>query len=297
MFSYTVCILILKVRRINNACNFHIHTSARIIFYTNMLLSIISIALLCLITTTDSLTVCPTMRSAANFTVVAASAISNTGFTVINGNLAISPSVALTGFNPPGVINGVTELGTGIALQAQQDATTAYNELRSIPLTAQMTGVDLAGKILAPGVYKFDSAAGIYSPAGILTLNGTGIYIFQVGSTLITSANSEVRLINGVKAGCIFWQIGSSATLGQYSLFIGNILAYASVEFAINVTYYGNIYAQTAAVSFNADTVTHQLSCDVCQTISNSIPGSMNCNSSLNIMLYISIMFFILLLK
>ncbi|UJR12679.1 hypothetical protein I4U23_016853 [Adineta vaga] len=204
------------------------------------------------------------MRSAANYTVIAASAVSNTGFTIINGNLAISPSIALTGFNPLGVINGVTELGTGAALQAQQDVTTAYNDLRNLPLTAQMTGIDLAGKTLTPGVYKFNSAAGIYSPAGILTLDGPGIYVFQIGSTLITSANSEIRLINGAKAGCIFWQVGSSATLGQQSLFIGNILAYASVQCSININYYGHIYAQTAAVSFNADTVTKQMSCDVC---------------------------------
>jgi hypothetical protein len=196
--------------------------------------------------------------------VIAASSVSNTGSTTINGNLAISPSISLTGFNPPGVINGVTKLGNGVALQAQKDVTSAYTYLKSVPLTAQLTGVDLAGKTLGPGVYKFDSSSGIDTPAGILTLNGAGTYVFQIGSALKTSANSKIRLINGAQAGCIFWQVGSSATLGQNSLFVGNILAYASVKFANGVTCNGSVYARTAAVSFIAATVNGQSTCNVC---------------------------------
>jgi hypothetical protein len=242
--------------------------------------------LLSLFVTTNNVMICPTLRSAVNFTVVAGSAVSNTGFTIINGNLAISPSVSLTGFNPTGIINGITELGTGTALQAQQDVTSAYNDLKSAPLTAQMTGVDLAGKTLTAGVYKFDSAAGIDTPAGILILNGAGIYIFQVGSALTTSANSEIQLINGATPNCIFWQVGSSATLGQYSRFVGNILAYASVGFAIGVTYNGSVYAK-AAVSFISDTVTGQMSCNVCQIVPDSVQGRVSRNLSQNIPLYI----------
>lgn len=220
--------------------------------------------LLCLAVAMTNAIICPTLKSAAQFTVIAASSVSNTGPTVINGNLAMSPSISLTGFNPPGVIHGVTKLGNGIALHAQKDLTSAYNYLKSAPVTAQMTGVDLAGKTLGPGVYKFDSAAGIDMSAGILTLSGAGTYIFQIGSALKTSANSEIRLINGAKAGCIFWQVGSSATLGQNSVFVGNILAYASVKFANGVTCNGSVYARTAAVSFIATTVNGQSSCNVC---------------------------------
>jgi hypothetical protein len=242
-----------------------------------MLPSLLLTVLLCLTATTNNAMICPTLRSAANFTVIAGSAVSNTGLTVINGNLAISPSVSLTGFNPTGVINGIIELGTATALQAQRDVTTAYNDLKSLPLTAQMTGIDLSGKTLQPGVYKFDSAAGIDTPAGILTLDGTGIYIFQVGSALTTTTNSEIRTINGAKAGCIFWLVGSSATIGQYSRFVGNILAYASVGFATGVTYTGSIYAQTAAVSFNADTVTGPMNCDVCLSrLSRNLPQNIH---------------------
>lgn len=258
-----------------------------------MLSSVTLTILLCLATTTNNVLICPMLRSADNFTVIAASAVSNNGFTIIYGNLAISPSVSLTGFNPTGVINGTTELGTAIALQAQKDVLSAYNYLKGMPLTAQMTGVDLAGKTLEPGIYKFDSAAGIDIPAGILTLNGTGIYIFQVGSALTTSANSEIRLTNGAKIGCIFWQVGSSATLGQYSRFVGNILAYASVGLASGVVYNGSIYAQTAAISFIADTVTKQTSCDVCQIMPDSIQSRLKRNLPQNILLSIVTMLFI----
>jgi hypothetical protein len=229
-----------------------------------MALSLSFRVLLFLAVATTDANICPHLRSAARFTVIAASSVSNTGSTTINGNLAISPSISLTGFDPPGVINGVTKLGNGVALQAQKDVTSAYNYLKSVPLTAQLTGVDLAGKTLGPGVYKFDSSAGIDTPAGILTLNGAGTYIFQIGSALKTSANSKIRVINGAQAGCIFWQVGSSATLGQNSLFVGTILAYASVRLANGITYNGSIYAQTAAISFIADTVTGQSSCNMC---------------------------------
>uniref|UniRef100_A0AAU7VFE0 Ice-binding family protein n=1 Tax=Adineta environmental sample TaxID=1193592 RepID=A0AAU7VFE0_9BILA len=229
-----------------------------------MALSVTVHVLLCLAVVNTNAKNCPPLGSAAQFTVIAASSVSSTGFTVINGNVAMSPSIALTGFHARGVINGVTTLGTGIALQAQKDVTSAYNYLKHAPLTARMTGVDLAGQILGPGVYKFNSAAGIDTPAGVLTLSGAGTYIFQVGSALMTSTDSRIRLVNGAKAGCIFWQVGSSATLGLNSVFVGNILAYASVMFSRGVTYNGSIYARTAAVSFISDTVTPQKSCNVC---------------------------------
>ena len=229
-----------------------------------MVLSVTLRVLLCLAITAADVIVCPKLRSAANFSVVAASSVSNSGLTTINGNLGISPSVALTGFNPAGVIHGITELGTGVALQAQKDITIAYNDCQGAPLTAQMTGVDLSGKTLGPGVYKFDSTAGIDTPAGILTLNGNGIYIFQIGSALATSGNSEIRLINGAKASCIFWQVGSSASLGHHSIFAGNIIAYASVNLATAAIVNGSIYARTAAISFIENTVTGQASCDLC---------------------------------
>jgi hypothetical protein len=261
-----------------------------------MLQNVIFIVLLCLVITTNSAVICPNLRSAANFTVVAGSAVTNTGFTVINGNLAISPSISLTGFNSSGVIYGSSELGTGVALQVQKDVISAYNDFKGASFTTLMTGVDLTGKTLGSGVYKFDSTAGISTPAGILTLNGTGIYIFQVGSALTTSTNSEIRLINGAKPGCIFWQVGSSATLGQYSIFVGNILASASVGLGTNVAYTGSVYAQ-ALISFISDTVTGQSSCDLCEIIPDSVLGRVSRNLPQNILLYISTMLIVILFR
>ncbi|CAF1225544.1 unnamed protein product [Adineta steineri] len=229
-----------------------------------MALSITFHVLLCFAVATTNAKNCPNLGTASQFTVIAASSVSSTGSTVINGNVAMSPSIALTGFYPFGSISGFTTLGTDIALQAQKDVASAYNYLKHAKPTAQMTGVDLTGKTLAPGVYKFNSAAGIDTPAGVLTLSGAGTYIFQVGSALKTSTGSKIQLINGAKAGCVFWQIGSSATLGLSSHFVGNILAYASVKFSNGIIYDGSIYAQTAAVSFIADIVTPQESCDMC---------------------------------
>lgn len=220
--------------------------------------------LLCLILAATNASICPTLKSAANFTVIASSTVSNVGITIINGNLAISPSISMTGFTPPGVIKGITQLGNAIAQQAQKDVASAQIYLKAAPLTSLMTGMDLTGKTLGPGVYKFASTAAINTAGGILTLNGAGVYIFQVGSALLTADNSEIRVINGAKAGCVYWQVGSSATLGQNSRFVGNLLAYASVKCAKGIAFNGSIYAQTAAVSFIAATVTGQASCKAC---------------------------------
>jgi hypothetical protein len=126
-----------------------------------------------------------------------------------------------------------------------------------------LSGINLAGQTLATGVYKFTSTAGI-SAAGISTLNGTGIYIFQVGSAITTGAGAKIVLTGGTKAGCIYWQVGSSGTHGASSTFIGNILAYASVTFRSSVTYEGSVYAQTGDVTLIDDAITHMPKCTAC---------------------------------
>ncbi|CAF1629078.1 unnamed protein product, partial [Didymodactylos carnosus] len=163
--------------------------------------------------------VCPSLGSAAPFAVIAGSKVSNAGLSYITGNLAMSPSIALTGFSIiPGIVGyiyGKNELGTPTALQAQKDVTIAFNECANAPVTKQMTGMEMAGLTLSPGVYKWDAAASLSLPLGILTLNGSGVYIFQIGSALSTSFGSRIILINGATPGCVFWQVGSSATLGS----------------------------------------------------------------------------------
>ncbi|CAF4585740.1 unnamed protein product [Rotaria socialis] len=135
--------------------------------------------------------------------------------------LAISPSSSLTGFNPLGVITGHTELST--AAQEQTDATLAYNQLMSTPYIVDMIGIDLAGKTLGSGVYKLSPTT--MNLIGILTFNGKGICILQVGTSIITGANFQVLAINEATAGCVFWQVGNSFTFDASSQFLGNIFA------------------------------------------------------------------------
>ena len=147
--------------------------------------------LLCLAVTTANPIVCPNLGSAANFTIVAYSGITNTGPSVIKGNLAVYPIASVTGFTSLS-IKGSTQLASQIAAQAQVDQTSAYGYCKGVPYTVDMTGIDLAGKTLTPGVYKFASTAGI-TAAGVLTLKGAGIYIFQVGSAITTGASCSNR--------------------------------------------------------------------------------------------------------
>jgi hypothetical protein len=206
--------------------------------------------------------ICPNLGTATNFVVIAGNSVTNVDNTVITGNLSISPGTTLTGFNPPGVITGITLLGTAIAQQAQNDTITAYNQLAGANLTATMTGTDLGGLTLGPGVYKFASTAGI--SAGILTLNGSGIYIFQIGTGITTATGTQVLLTNGASASCVYWQIGSSATLGSNSYFAGNILAYASIWLVTGVTVDGGLYARTGDVTLISNIVNSVAVCNAC---------------------------------
>jgi hypothetical protein len=165
----------------------------------------------------------------------------------------------VTGF-PPGNATGGIEVATTAAKQAQLDETSAYTYCKGLSYTKLLTGTDLAGQTLAPGVYKFASTAAI-AAGGTLTLNGTGVYIFQVGSGITTGAGCQIVLKGGAKAGCIFWQVGSSVTHGASSTFIGTILAYASVTFGAGVTYEGSVFAQTGTITLSDDTITQQPSC------------------------------------
>ncbi len=130
----------------------------------------------------------PNLGTALNFTVLAGSTVTNTGPSVITGNLGLDPGSSVTGF-PPGTVTGVQHISDAVALQAKNDLSTAYTEAANAPVTTDMTGLNLGGKNLTPGVYKFDSSAQLTGP---LTLSGNGIYIFQIGSTLTTASNSVV---------------------------------------------------------------------------------------------------------
>jgi hypothetical protein len=218
--------------------------------------------LLCLAVTAATAAVCPNLKTAANFAIVAYSGVTNVASTVITGNVAVYPIASVTGFLP-GTITTCPALATPAAGQAQTDATAAYTYCKGLPYTKDLTTTPLAGLTLTPGVYKFASTA-ILAAGGVLTLNGKGIYIFQVGSAITTGAGAKIVVKGGATAGCIYWQVGSSVTHGASSTFLGNILAYASVTFGSSVTYDGSIYAQTGDVTLIADTVTIQPKCNAC---------------------------------
>ena len=194
-----------------------------------------------------------TLGSADSFAVLGASAVTSAGGvgTVINGDLGVSPSAAISGF-PPGIVNGTIHDNDGVAATAQANALTAYNNLEGLAYILDLSGQDLGTLVITPGVYKFDSSAQL---TGIVTLNGNGLFIFQIGSTITTATGSSVLLINGAQADNVFWQVGSSATIGTDTSFVGTILADASIGLNTGASLYGRALALTAAVTLDGDNV------------------------------------------
>jgi hypothetical protein len=180
----------------------------------------------------------PRLGSAGNYAVMGAQAITNTGPTVVNGNLAISPggSSSVTGFLP-GVVTGEKDMANADAVLAHTDLVRAYNDAAGETTTVSLTGTDLGGLTLTPGTYTFASSAQL---TGTLTLDGQGdtnaTFIFQIGSTLTTASASTVELINGAGACAVFWQVASSATLGTTTDFQGTIMAMTSITMNTGAT-------------------------------------------------------------
>jgi hypothetical protein len=197
------------------------------------------------------------LGTADAFAVLAGTTVTNTGPTVVNGDLGVSPGAAIVGF-PPGVVNGNVHSADATAAQAQLDLTTAYNNAAGQPTTATIP-TQLGGATLGPGVY--DSAAGDFDITGTLTLDGQGdpnaIFIFKTASTLVTAAgNSQVDLVNGARSCNVFWQVGSSATLGTNTVFRGNILALTSITATTGAVVDGRLLARNGAVTLDTNTVT-----------------------------------------
>lgn len=196
------------------------------------------------------------LGTATSFAVLAASTVTNTGPTVISGDLGVSPGGAVTGFPPGTVSNGTIHAANAVAMQAQSDLTTAYNDAAGRTADVTVTA-DLGGQVLGPGVYRGATTLGL---TGTLTLDAQGdagaVFIFQAGSTLTTASASSVVLVNGADACNVFWQIGESATLGTFSTFVGTIMAQASITATTGVTVTGRLLARAAAVTLDSNTVT-----------------------------------------
>lgn len=199
------------------------------------------------------------------FSILGATTVTNTGSSVINGDLGVSPGTAVTGF-PPGTVNGTIYAGVEPAGTAQAQAATRYTQL-SAPATAcevNLTGVDLGGRTLAPGVYCFNTGAAL---TGTLVLDGQGdpnaTFVFQIGSTITTAPNSAVLLTGGATSNNVNWQVGSSATFGVETAFQGNVYALASVTMNTGANLIGRLVALNGAVTLDTNIVTGVNACPV----------------------------------
>jgi LPXTG-site transpeptidase (sortase) family protein len=188
--------------------------------------------------------------------------VTNTGPTVLNGHLGLHPGTSVTGF-PPGSVNGTKYIADGVALQAKNDATTAYNDLFGQLCDSDLTGQDLGGLTLTPGVYCFDSSAIL---TGNLVLDAQGdpnaVWVFKMGSSLTTQSGSSVTYQNsGAVPLCnVYWQVGSSATLGTGSGFIGTIIAAHDITLTTSATVAGRVLAlgvsADGAVTLDSNVIT-----------------------------------------
>ncbi len=194
----------------------------------------------------------PSLGTAAGFVGLAFSTFTNTGSGIYVGNVGTYPGTSITGF-PPGTVRGGTIYHAGsVPRQAQIDANGAYNDLAGETCDTNLTGQDLGGMTLTPGVYCFDTSAQL---TGVLTLTGTitDVWVFQTGSTLTTASAASVVLSNGCQFNNVFWQIGSSATLGTGTRFHGNIIADASISLNTGASLMGRALALHGAVTMDTN--------------------------------------------
>ena len=194
------------------------------------------------------------LATASPFVVLAGSTATNTGPSVLNGDLGVAPGTALTGFGLPAVVNGATHANDAVARQAQADLTTAYDIAAGQPVSPGnvLTGTDLGNRTLSAGAYRYDTSAQL---TGQLTLDAAGDpnaqFVFEIGSTLTTASASSVRLINGASPCNVYWQVGSSATLDTTTAFQGNILALQSIALNNGASVIGRALARNGAVTLD----------------------------------------------
>ncbi len=196
------------------------------------------------------------LETANPFVVLGGAAVTNTGPSVLKGDLGVSPGTSLTGFAAPAVVLGSTHENDPVAAQAQADLTKAWDVAgeQAIAPGNELTGIDLGGLTLTAGAYGYSSSAQL---TGQLTLDAQGNpnaeFVFDIGSALTTASASSVKLINGASPCNVFWHIGSSATLGSGTQFQGNLMALTSITLNENVNVQGRVLARNGQVSLIDD--------------------------------------------
>src|SRR6201999_2669131 len=196
------------------------------------------------------------LGTAAGFSVLGGSTVTNTGPTTMFGDLGLAPGSSVTG--APHVL-GATHVSDAVAIEAKSSLTTAYNDAALRP-TNGSAGTDLAGQTFSPGVRTASSS--LLLSAGSVTLDAEGdpnaVFVFQIGTTLTTGSGTPVSLINGAQACNVFWQVGSSATLGTGTRFVGTVMAAETITANTAATIHGRLLAQTAAVNMDTNTITQR---------------------------------------
>ncbi len=221
------------------------------------LITICAVIAVVAIGTSQAVIIEPNLGTTANFAVLAGAGITVAGAvnsTTINGDIGTFPTTSITGIGNV-VLNGVNHAGDAVTQQAKNDLTIAYNTLAGLPFTTHyVVPTDIGGLTLTSGIYKFDSSAGV---TGVLTLNGPGDFVFQMGSTLITESGSKVLLTGGANAGNVFWQVGSSATLKTGTAFKGSIIALTDITLNTGATIEsGRALARDGAVTLDNNIIT-----------------------------------------
>jgi hypothetical protein len=198
----------------------------------------------------------PSLGAASQFAALGASTVTCANSSTVSGDVGVSPGTAITGFDAGCTISGAIHAGDALANQAHADIFTAYDDLQAVACQHDLTGRDLGGQTLAPGVYCFDTTAGL---TGALTLDGGGdsnaVWIFQIGTAITTATSSSVILAGGGRAGNVFWKVGSSATLGTGTALQGNLLALASITLVSGAKLTGRALALNAAVTLDHNDV------------------------------------------
>jgi hypothetical protein len=212
------------------------------------------------------------LGTSGTFVALGGSGVTNTGPSVLNGDLGVAPGTSLVGFGLPAVVNGATHDNDGVAQQAKLDLTTAYNVAAGQPVAPanDLTGTDLGSRTLTAGAYRFTSSAQL---TGALTLDAQGDpnaqFVFEIASTLTTASASSVLMVNGASPCNVYWQVGSSATLDTTTAFQGNLMANASISLNNGATVMGRLLARTGQISL----INNVLNRDGCATGSTGTPG------------------------